>query len=204
MQLRFSPTSPYVRKVVVCAIELGLIDRIENIDTDPWDPETDLVHDNPLGRVPALTTDDGEMLYDSAVICQYLDSLSDTCELFPSDARRWRVLRQHEMMNGVLDAGVAGLIERAKRPEDKVWMDWVNFQLGAVRRALAVMSTEIDALAREPLNIAQITTGIALGYLDFRYADMLDWRSEHASLATWYERFSERESMVASVPVAPS
>ncbi len=203
MQLRFSPTSPYVRKVVVCAMELGLHDGIQKIDTDPWDPASDLLHDNPLGRVPALTTDDGETLYDSAVICQYLDSLSDSCELFPSDARRWRVLRQHEMMNGVLDAGVAGLIEKAKRPEDKVWPDWITFQVGAIRRALAVMATEIDVLANEPLNIAQITTGIALGYLDFRYAGDVDWRSEQPNLARWYEEFSERASMRNTVPVAP-
>ncbi|MEM7292282.1 MAG: glutathione S-transferase N-terminal domain-containing protein [Pseudomonadota bacterium] len=204
MKLRYSSTSPYVRKVTICAAELGLSERIERIATDPWDPATDLVDDNPLGRVPALTTDEGDTLYDSAVICLYLDSLSDAQDLFPSGDNRWRVLRQHEMMNGVLDAGVAALIERAKRPEDKIWPDWVEFQLGAIRRSLTVMDSEISELAAESLNIAQINTGVALGYLDFRYADMLDWRAEHQALAQWYETFSQRESMQSSVPVMPS
>ena len=204
MKLRYSPTSPYVRKVDICAMELGIADQIEHVDTDPWDPATDLVVDNPLGRVPALLMDDGDILYDSGVICQYLDTRSDAAELVPNDARRWRVLRQHEMMNGVLDASVNALIERAKRPSELFWSDWVTFQLGAVRRALGVLAGEIDDLAAEPINLAQITAGVALGYLDFRFGDDIDWRSDHPALADWYAEFSQRESMLATVPKAPS
>ena len=202
MKLRYSPTSPYVRKVTVCALELGL--EIERVDTDPWDPASDIGADNPLGRVPALITDAGECLYDSVVICEYLDSLSTAHALFPTDASRWHVLRQHAMLNGVLDAGVNAIIERAKRPAEFKWEGWVEFQFEAVRRALAVFASEVAGFGNQPLNIAHITAGTALGYLDFRYADDIHWRKDHPAIADWYATFSQRDSIQATVPKMPS
>ena len=203
MKLRYSPTSPYVRKVVVSAIELGLSDQLDYVDTNPWDESSDIVDDNPLGRVPALTTSAGDCLYDSVVICEYLDSLSDAQNLFPAGEQRWQVLRQHAMMNGVLDAGINAIVERLRRPDNLKWDEWVEFQLGAVRRALAVMASEIDGFDGQPLNIAQITAGITLGYVDFRFADDVNWRADHPVLADWYESFSQRQSMQATIPKTP-
>lgn len=203
MKLRYSPTSPYVRKVSICAIELGLADRLEHVDTNPWDTDSDLVVDNPLGRVPALIIDDGQHLYDSVVICEYLDSLSDMHTLFPSDSTRWRVLRQHALMNGVLDASVLAIIERMRRPVELQWPEWVDFQLAAVRRALSVAADEAADDNRQALNIAQITTGVALGYLDFRFPDDIEWRAENSALADWYGEFSQRKSMRMTVPKMP-
>lgn len=203
MKLRYSPTSPYVRKVSITAIELGLAGQLEHIDTNPWDANSDIVTDNPLGRVPALTTDAGECLYDSVVICEYLDSLSTAQTLFPADGSRWVLLRQHALMNGVLDAGINAFIERMRRPDNLQWGEWVDFQLAAVVRALAVMAGEVAGFNGQPLNIAHITAGVALGYLDFRFADDVDWRAMHPELADWYAGFSQRESMQVTVPRMP-
>ncbi len=203
MKLRYSPTSPYVRKVSICAIELGLADRLERVATNPWDADSDLAIDNPLGRVPALITDSGESLYDSVVICEYLDSHSSAQSLFPADSARWRVLRQHALMNGVLDASVLAVIERMQRPTELQWQGWIDFQLNTVRRALAVAAGEVSKFDRQPLNIAQITAGAMLGYLDFRFPDDINWRAELPALADWYAEFSQRESMQTTVPKMP-
>ena len=204
MQLRFSPTSPYVRKVTVCAIELGLNNQLQRVDTNPWDPESDITTNNPLGRVPALALEDGSYLYDSIVICEYLDSLSDTHDLFPKDSNRWQVLRQHALANGILDAGINAVVERLRRPEDLKWEGWVDFQFEAIRRALTVMNAEVEQFEQQRLNIAHITAGASLGYLDFRFADDLDWRADNPQLKKWYEGFSQRESMQATIPQAPA
>ncbi|MEM7208564.1 MAG: glutathione S-transferase N-terminal domain-containing protein [Pseudomonadota bacterium] len=203
MKLRFSPTSPYVRKVSVCAIELGLSDRLEQVMTDPWDSSNDLSDDNPLGRVPALIDDNGQHLYDSAVICEFLDSLSDAAALFPADDSRWRVLRQHALADGLIDAGVNALIERFKRPQETSSEEWAQFQLDAVRRALVTLENDVADFSGAPINIAQITCGVALGYLDFRYKDEIDWRANCLQLASWYEEFSQRDSMLQTVPKMP-
>jgi glutathione S-transferase len=107
MKLRYTPPSPFVRKVLVLAIEAGLRERIELVPTKPWDPGTDLPLDNPLGKVPALVTDEAGVLYDSRVICEYLDLLHDGSPFFPSSgARRWRVLRRQALADGIMDAAV--------------------------------------------------------------------------------------------------
>jgi len=193
MKLRFSPTSPYVRKVSVCAIELGLADQLEQVMTDPWNPLSDLSDDNPLGRIPALIDARGQHLYDSAVICEYLDSLSEKAVLFPAGDSRWRVLRQHALANGLLDAGVNALIERFKRPQGTSSEEWAQFQLDAARRALLALETDVADFAQVPINIAHITCGVALGYLDFRYTDEIDWRTGCPQLAAWYVRGWKRK-----------
>ena len=203
MKLCYSPTSPYVRKVNVCAIELGLDHQMERVGINPWAPEPELLQKNPLGRIPVLVTDDGVCLYDSVVICEYLDSLSDRHTLFPQGADRWSVLRQHALSNGVIDASVNALVERVRRPENLMWQDWIDFQLDAVRCGLVAMEQDSKAFDGERLTVAQITAGVALGYLDFRFAADVDWRSEHPHLAQWYETFAERNSMLATVPKAP-
>ena len=129
MKLRYSPTSPYVRKVLVCAKERGLDGRIEPVPTNPTDPKTDLAKYNPLVKVPALVLDDGEVLYDSPVICDYLDSLHDSEPLIPAAGpARWAALRQQALADGILDAAILRMIETTRRPEALRWAGWSERQ----------------------------------------------------------------------------
>ncbi len=203
MKLRSSATSPYVRKVLVTAIELGLADRIERIPTVPADPASGLANDNPLGKVPALILEGGEALYDSPVICEYLDSLHDGAKIFPPPGpERWRALRQQALGDGILDAAILRMLETVRRPEELRWPGWIEHQAGKVSRALDRFEREAASLDG-PLTIGQITAGCACGYLDFRFADD-GWRATHPKLAAWYETFAQRPSMQETVPHLPA
>ena len=201
MKLRYSPTSPYVRKVSVVAIETGLDKHIERFATNVWDPSTDITTDNPLGKVPALITGGGETLYDSPVICEYLDSLHDGLKLFPaSTGARWTALRRQALADGILDAGIARLLEQ-RRPENEQSASWIARQKAVVGRGFDALEEEGDVLAG-PVTIGHIAIGCALGWIEFRFADD-DWRSGRPSLARWYEGFSKRKSMQETVPQEP-
>ncbi|HEX9790870.1 MAG TPA: glutathione S-transferase [Kiloniellales bacterium] len=203
MKLRYSSTSPYVRKVTVSAIELGLAERIERIPTNTSDPKSGLVNDNPLGKVPALSPDDGEVLYDSPVICEYLDSLHTGAKLFPAAGpARWRALRQQALCDGILDAAILRMLEVKRRPEALRWPDWIALHGGKMKRAIDRLEAEAADL-KGPLTIGQIAVGCTLGYLDFRYADE-DWRPAHPKLAAWYKDFAQRPSMLATIPKDPA
>lgn len=202
MKLRFWPTSPYTRKVSVTALETGLDARIERVDANPWAKDTDLPKDNPLGKIPALVTDEGMTLFDSRVICEYLDSLHDGEPLFPpAGTARWRALRQQALADGILDATVIVFIETSRRPEESRWPFYVERHMEKIRRALGELEREMAADA-DALTIGHITAGCALGYLDFRVPDH-DWRADHPPLAEWYETFAARPSMNATVPHDP-
>jgi glutathione S-transferase len=199
MKLRNSTTSPYVRKVSVTALELGLDGRIEPIPTNTMDPKSDHAADNPLGKVPALITDDGERLYDSPVICEYLDSLHDGARIFPpAGEARWRALRLQALADGILDAAILKMLETRRRPEALRWDGWIKLQGGKIGRALDQLEREAEALAG-PLTIAQIAAGCALGYLDFRFPGEA-WRATRPALAAWYEGFAQRPSMRQTGP----
>ncbi len=106
MKLRYNPASPYVRKVMVCAHELGLADKIELLTTavSPVEVNATLAAENPLMKIPALSTDDGQVLFDLPVICEYLDSIAGGGRLFPAGNTRWAALRQQALGDGILDA----------------------------------------------------------------------------------------------------
>lgn len=198
MKLRYWPTSPYVRKVVVAALETGLDGRIERISTPPSDPKSGLTEQNPLGKVPTLITDDGTILYDSPVICEYLDSLHDGRKLIPANGpARWTVLRQQALADGILDAAVGRIVE-TRRPANEQSPAFIEKQKTVVGRALDAFEKEVASLPAEP-TLGTIALGVALGYLDFRYAAE-DWRKGRPNLAKWYEDFSKRPSMTATVP----
>jgi len=202
MKLRYSPTSPYVRKVSVTAIELGLSARIEHIPTDTQDRDSGLAEHNPLGKLPALILEDGGFLYDSPVICEYLDSLHDGPKIFPAAGpERWTALRQQALGDGILDAAILRMIETVRRPEELRWEGWIKHQTAKMLRALDQFEAEAAAL-EGPLTIGRITAGCALGYIDFR-ASELDWRAGRTKLAAWYETFAERPAMQETVPQAP-
>ncbi len=201
MKLRYSPTSPYVRKVVVTAIEAGLDERIERIETDVWNPETDIAEDNPLGKVPALVTDEGRVLCDSPTICDYLDSLHEGPRLIPAEGpARWQVLNLHALANGVMDAAVARVIEHRARPEHLRFDGWLERQKLKIDRALDSLDRQAAEGALDgTVNLGTITVGCALGYLDLRFSEDA-WREGRPALEAWYEAFSQRPSMQATVP----
>ncbi|MBI3444245.1 MAG: glutathione S-transferase N-terminal domain-containing protein [Magnetospirillum sp.] len=199
MKLRYSTTSPYARKCWVVAIETGLEDRIEFLVTNAWSPETDLPKDNPLCKVPALITDGGEVLFDSPVICEYLDSLHGGQALLPaSGGARWAQLRLAALADGILDAALVKRLELTMRPEDKRWSNWIDRQSAAINRALDVMEEECAAWGGDFL-MGHIAAAVALGYLDLRFAAE-DWRKGRNRLAAWYAVVQQRPSMVKSFP----
>jgi glutathione S-transferase len=203
MKLRYSPTSPYVRKVLVVAYEAGLEGRIERVATNLADPASGLTADNPLGKIPALITDGGEVLYDSPVICEYLDSLHDGRRLFPAaGGGRWKALRRQALADGILDAGVLRMMEM-RRPENERSAAWMVRQKGVVVRGLDALEEEAADLDAEPVTIGHIAIGCALGWLDFRLPDD-EWRDGRQRLARWYQGFAERRSMLETVPREPA
>jgi glutathione S-transferase len=201
MKLHYSITSPFVRKVMAVAIETGLDGRLEMVTPTmtPIKPDADLVKDNPLGKVPCLVTDAGGVLYDSRVICEYLDSLHDGPKMFPpAGPARWTALRRQAEADGIMDAGVLGRYETFLRPEARRWPEWLDGQKGKFRRALDSLEGEAEGF--DTVDIGTISIGCALGYLDFRYGDE-DWRATRPRLAGWFERFSERPAMARTAPV---
>jgi len=204
MKLRYSPTSPYVRKVTVTAIETGLDDDIERVPTNPWDPQTDLPDDNPLGRVPAVLTDEGVTLYDSPVICEYLDSLHDGPGLFPaSGAARFDALRRQALGDGLLDAAALRFIETARRPEAYRWSGWIERQSAVVRRVLDRLEAEEVAGFGDDFDIGHVAIACGLGYVDFR-APAERWRESRPRLREWYESVAARPSLAQTVPRDPA
>lgn len=200
MKLCYSPTSPYVRKVTMTAHETGAHDQIERILIIPAGPATDVARVNPLGKVPALTLDDGSVLYDSPVICEYLNYLGGDCGLFPGTGlERINVLRMQALADGVLDAGILILME-GRRPEGERSPDWVARQNLAMTQGLDAMETDADGLG-EAVTIAHITFCATLGWIDFR--DVLDWRDGRPALADWYAAYSARPSAMATEPADP-
>lgn len=201
LQLRYSATSPFVRKVLVAAMETGLADRIEKIPTLPWDPKTDLPKDNPLGKVPALKTPEG-WLYDSLVICEYLDSLHAGAKLFPPPGpARWQALRHHALADGAMDAAILRRLE-SQRPEGQRSQAWMDRQKAAVERALDALEKDAKNLV-DLSDIGAIAIAVMLGYLDLRFAAD-EWRKGRPALAAWYGRVSQDESMLATVPKDPA
>ena len=201
MKLRYAPTSPYVRKVVVTAMEAGLEDRLEKVETNVWDPATDIAKDNPLGKIPALTTDDGTVLCDSPLICEHLDSLNGGTPLIPAKGpERWQILNLQALADGIMDSAVARNIEIRMRPEDLRWSDWLARQKAKIGRALDSLEKQAAAGKLDgPVNLGSIAVGCALGYLDLRFADD-NWRGGCPALSAWYEGFAQRPSMQATIP----
>lgn len=190
MKLRFSQ-SPYVRKVRITALECGI--DLDLVPTNAWAPDTDLPQDNPLGKVPALILDNGEALFDSPVICEYLDTLHTGHKLFPHEGvDRFRHLRLQALADGVLDAAVQIRIESTLRPEDKRWSGWIDRQQAAIARALDVMEKDVGRWGGVFL-IGPIAVTAALGYLDFRKT--CDWRPGHPHLVHWYQTVQNRRSV---------
>lgn len=201
MRLYFSPTSPYVRKVMVLLHETGQLGDVERVtgSGNPVDPGTAPLDANPLGKVPALERADGPALYDSRVICRYLDARAQA-GLYPEGARLWDTLTVEATGDGILDAALLMVYEGRIRPEAMRFGPWVEGQWAKVDRALDALETRWIAHLEGSLDAGQIAVGCALGYLDFRH-DARGWRVGRPRLAAWYAGFAARPSMQATVPV---
>ena len=197
MKLFFTPTSPYARKVCVLLIEKGLHDSIEFIPVDFEKPLTALVHENPLGKVPTLIRQDGKALFDSPIVCEYLDSLGTGPNLYPSGEARWTALRQLAIADGSIDA-LSLRRQELRRPEDLRSSHQIELQKMKSDRGLTTLEDEVSHLAG-PITIGHIAVGCCLGYLDFRFAQE-PWRKEHPKLALWFEEFEKRPSMLETNP----
>jgi glutathione S-transferase len=187
MILRSSPASPYGRKCKLAAMMLGLIDRVEIVRTDTRDPEDSMRKQNPLGKIPILITDDGLELYDSPVICEYLDTVAGG-SLFPGGDARWPALRLQALADGILDAAILQVYEARYRPEEKHHQPWLELQQGKVDRALQWLEANTPATGGDP-TIGDLTLACALSYLDFRFAGK--WRESHPNLVAWLEAWDK-------------
>jgi glutathione S-transferase len=189
MKIFYAATSPFVRKCLVCARELGLFDRLELLPAaaHPVNRDRALVSVNPLGKIPTLVTDEGTVLYDS--------------RLLPAQgASRWTVLAEQSLADGIMDAAILTRYETAVRPENLRWNDWVTGQLDKVTCGLAAVEPRARGLG-ERVDLGTIALGCALGYLEFRFA-ALGWREKYPDTAVWLDRFGKRDSMMSTRPPA--
>lgn len=202
MQIFHSATSPFVRKCLIAAHELGLRDRLELVPASPHPIKRDaaIVARNPLGKAPTMIGDDGVVLFDSRVICEYLNALGDGHLIPASGPARWRSLVDESLGDGIIDAAVLIRYENALRPANLRWSEWSDGQLDKVHCGLAEIERRAAAFA-ERVDVGTIAVGCALGYLDFRFAS-LAWRANHPIAAAWFARFERRESMKATLPPA--
>ncbi len=199
MKLFFSPTSPYARKCRIAVREKALLAEMEEIAVNPWGTEVDeLCRHNPLGQVPALAARDGTDLYDSRVICDYLDSLTPAPRLIPAEgAARYAVLRAEALADGIMDAGIY-LTTELRRPADERSKSLPARWRKAIERAVPALEPALAALP-EGVTLGHVAIAVALGYLDLRVPDF-DWRGGYPALASWYATFAARPSMVETAP----
>jgi glutathione S-transferase len=199
MELYYSITSPYARKVRVLIHEIGLNDRVNLTLCNPFADVEKLQQVNPLRKIPALVLDDGNSLYDSPVICEYLDSLHNQISTVPiAGIARFNVLRQQAIADGIMDAAISIVME-IRRTDAERSNNWITRWTTAINASLDILETDILTCS-DPVNIGQIAIGCALGYLDFRLAD-LHWRTDRVKLATWFDLFATRESMKITNPI---
>lgn len=200
MRLYYAPASPFVRKVMIVLHEAGKTADVTLVPASgtPLDPGTMPLDRNPLGKIPALERDDGPALYDSRVICRFLDDCAGG-RLYPGGARLWDTLTLEATADGILDAAILMVYEARVRPEDKRMPEWVEGQWAKIARALDALESRWLSHLNGPLDMGQIAVACALGYLDFRHADR-GWRSGHVGLSGWHETFAARPSMVATQP----
>jgi glutathione S-transferase len=204
MKLYYSHTSPYARKVRLVIAEKGLQTAVQAELIDPFAHNDELLKANPLGRVPTLVLDDGRALYDSQVICGYLDSLRAKPVLIPSRGRaRWQVLCRESLADGLIDAAYNIVMEK-KRDQGLQSAHWISHWSSEIRRALDAMQASHDEWSDE-ITLAHLATAAAIGYLNLRMPDILQHGGEGdghrwSPLLAWYAEFSARPSMQSTIP----
>ncbi|MFT4783689.1 MAG: glutathione S-transferase [Paracoccaceae bacterium] len=199
MQLFSANASPFARKVRVVLYETGQVADVELLSAEgsPMNSSRMPVAHNPLGKLPTLVRPDGPAIYDSRVICQFLNARAKA-DLYPQ-SHIWETLTLEATGDGVMEAALLMVYEGRSRPENMQYAPWVEGQWGKVTSTLDAVNARWMSHLAGPVDAASIAMGCALGYLDFRLG-VRDWRQGRDGLAAWYEGFSARESMQATVP----
>jgi len=199
MKLHWSPKSPYVRKVMICAHELDVLSRLELVRSVAamLKPNPDIMADNPLSKIPTLVRADGSTLFDSVVICEYLNEQAGGT-LFPEQTdARWQALRWHALGDGLLDALILWRNERERDQPLRTLLDAFDVK---TRACLRLLDEEAKALEDAPFSIGHVTLGCSLGYLDYRFG-ALGWRSLAPRLARWFSVLQARPSFQSTEPI---
>lgn len=203
LRLIASPTSPYARKVRIVMSEKRIECELEM--TDPWSADSSISQSNPLGKVPCLIMDDGGAVFDSRVIVEYLDALTPVGHLIPGSGRQRVEVRTWEALSdGIIDALVTIRLEHSQRPAPLRSPAWIERQMGKAIAGLQAASSALGEKSwcnEEHFTLADISIGVALGYLDFRFPE-INWRAEHANLARHYEKLAARPSFQETLPPA--
>jgi glutathione S-transferase len=188
MRLFSAPASPFVRKVTLTARIKGVMNQIQTEHADTRTANPTLAAANPLSKIPALVLADGTCLYDSRVICEYLDTLAPTPQLFPaSGIDRYKILTRAALADGIMDAAILMVYEHRFRPAE-IWSTaWVARQQSKIDAGLAAFEAQLPS-ARNAVDYADITLAAALGYLDLRFEG--SWRADHPALVAWLEQFA--------------
>jgi glutathione S-transferase len=205
MKLHWSPRSPYVRKVMVVAHELGLADRIDCVRTvaAAAKPVPELMRDNPLSKIPTLVLDDGTAIYDSPVICEYLDRLNGSQRLFPTEqGDRMKALRRQALADGVMDFLIVWRAELTRPPEQRSQALLQAYEV-KLKAAVDALERDVRDLETSAWSIGHIAIGCVLSYLDFRFPGQ-NWRQGRPQLAAWHAKFSERPAVLATTHVDDS
>ena len=199
MKLIYASASPFVRKVHVVLLETGLIDEtsLVEVTTTPVNSADQAVAANPTGKIPALILEDGSSVYDSRVICRYLNDRANA-DLYSADDI-WKMLTLEATADAIMEAAVLMTYERRIRPEEMVYEPWIDAQWAKAERSIAAIASDWGDFLQGPLNMGQISVACALNYVDFRHDDR-DWRTANPRLADWFASFSERPAMVATRP----
>ena len=199
MELKYGPLSPYARKVRVVAHEVGVADRIRMTEVKAREEPEAIVPFNPLGKIPALVLDDGSVLYDSPVICEYLDTEFSGGRLLPAKGpQRWRTLTRVALVDGALDAGLLARNERL-RPAEKQSKESIDWQLGKMLRALDTLEKDVPGFGTD-LDLGLVAVGCAMGYLPLRVPEAKD-PARWPRLTEWYARIGQRPSFAKTMPV---
>ena len=197
MKLYFSNTSPYSRKVRMVIIEKNLESQVEGVLVNPFENNADLEKVNPLGKIPALVLDNGETLFNSPLLVEYLDSLDDKNPLCPNDETKWTVLKWQALADGVLDA-TYNIVMETRREKQQQSTKWIKNWRQDIKRSLQEMENKIETLGSQT-QLSHLAIATALGYLAFRQADLLP--QKNAKLTIWYEQFKQTKAMLLTEPV---
>lgn len=199
MKLYCSANSPYARKVRVVAHELGIIQQIEMIDTNPRDPDNGFRAINPVSKIPALIAANGDLIMDSPVICEYLNDVYGQGRLLSAEpAKGWKMRSLVALADATLDAGMAVRVEHL-RPDALQSEEWVQSQFATAQRGLVRLEQELEHF-ENGVNLIGISVGATLGWLIFRYGEQQNWLSGLPKLAAWYQQFQTRPSMQVTAP----
>jgi glutathione S-transferase len=201
MILYYSPRSPFVRKVMIALHETGLTARVDKVRavTMMLKPNAELMKVNPWNKIPTFVTDDGQVLFDSDVIIEYLDTMHTLARLHPQEASwHWKALRWRAFGSEMLDVLILWRNERERQPERKS-QDLIDVFALKLNTGLEFLEREAAELATAPFSVGHIAIGCALGYMEWRFAQ-LTWREQHPSLLAWFSEFKRRPSVVATEP----